>query len=343
MKISTQASTFLVLVAAILGMGLYVNSIDIDTTTSTVEETLLPREYTDGELANIKGFSFRYPVGWQTSTLGDVITLSSPQTDDLLAYDFTLTLSEDTDSQPVDLLEIEGEANAESITRPAGQSQRNISVNSGLVAVQEVMRLSDEVLVDIRTAQPIPETDWDTLKTDYDRIVNSIKNADIRVLREAFTYEIPEGWTPGQITPYQVFATNTTEQGQNPERVVLTIVLPQETMTGYLSSRQFIPPGLLDPAAGNPVAMVQAVVADDAAGVVQGGTDVEYLGFSGSEMIVEPGPDVFISVAVVDAEDGNYIAVITQKTGDDATGIQELLDSMTYTKPDPSVFDALGQ
>src|SRR5687768_6516266 len=74
MRLPASVSTFMVLLVALLGTVLYVDSRDIDTTVRTAEESRLPNTYPE----NAEAPFLRYPADWQLTTepSPDVFTLS---------------------------------------------------------------------------------------------------------------------------------------------------------------------------------------------------------------------------------------------------------------------------
>lgn len=355
MKLSAQISTFLVLVAALVGMGIYVNAIDIDTDAPTLQESLLPFTYPDPNrpaATEVRGVSFRYPRGWQLAASGSTINLQRPierTNPDKGSYALQLAFQQaDTDDLASLLESLAPGAQAETTEAGGLPGLRAVQTTSDGLNLTEVVRLNDENFVlALRSTQPFSSAGWDAVQGEIDAMLDSIVVApDAGLVPNAIVYStIPEGWGVLQENKY-FFIAATPADAAVPTAGVQVIALPAREALAAMGQLLAIPAGKSIADAQTPIDFLrfyEDLPEDSEIPVTSPLTEVEYFGLKGVEVGIASPSLGDIHYMALDGEDDYYVLVLTQ-ISDEANAqelrakIEEILAGVTYNTPDPSFY-----
>ncbi len=356
MKLTTQIGAFIVLIIA-LGLGiLYVNDITIETDVRTRQQTLVPLSYAWDGIGGASGLTLNYPRGWTVQEDLNSVRLLRPETPgDLdsrrnMVLVFEVLEGDASEPLPQALMP----SNAEMLDFVTTPAARAVTMDNDRVAFQQIMRLEngDQVgFLRISNAAFISEDVWDdTVQTDLDRITAALDVGDeFTFLPPALTFDVPEGWSLADRTPY-AYVMITPPDAAQPQAVAQLWVLPDELALQFSNRLMFIPQGVNPDEAEDMLGLLQAAYGefegDEQVTIVAPLQEVTYAGFEGVEVgvsapnlgelrtvVLNTGDehDIILSAQVVDP--AGYAAY--------AGDLQTALESIRYTTPEASIYDEL--
>lgn len=348
MKFSANLSAFIVLVAVILGLVLYVDSVDIETEVKTAEESRLPNVYTGEGQTAVAGFSFRYPRGWEVVGSESGIRLRRPINfldRESGNYDVRMTIEDNNAESLAELLPEVPDADVREVTY-AGLPAIEISqaANDNVNFLSLVQLNEDNLILRVENSEPIAEGDWDELQEEIDTILNSIVADDVRAIAPPLTVaQLPVGWAENPGPDTSITATKTDETGAPQAAVFVGVRQPQEMLDDIHSISADLTGS--DPITDieNPVDLLEAYFSDfgsEDVSLLLEPAEADYFGLSGKEVGVSLAGQGELRIAALDAEDGFYVLVLQQvlvEGGFDTLGdeIVTVLESIEYNTPDP--------
>jgi hypothetical protein len=337
MKLSTQTLAFLVFMAALLGVGLYVNNIEIRTDVNDRETTLLPNLYEWGAQNDVTGFSFRYPRGWRIEPQTESVFLSRPDdpSDPASRATIFVVRAEAPESAPESGLIVNEDAEGVTLSQ---------AVPLGAVEGQDYY-------LRFRSSAPIEPALWDDLRPDFERITASVTVQELSAIALAFNPTLPPDWALNNNLASAVrFAASHQPVGLEESTTVDLRVLPPASVSAELNNilQQIGAP--IRPSAQTPL---------EAFGALEGFTrgqgvetvlplqEVEYSGISGLEYGGAFSSGEEFRLLVLDPKDGYTIfGIIVSSSRDlfseDIPAIESILNEMNYTTPASVLFESEG-
>jgi hypothetical protein len=352
MKLSATTTAFLVLLAAFVVVGMYAQTRDLDTDVSTVNETLLPLTYSGEDLTHVRGLSLRYPRGWRVRGQDDNILLTTPRDADdpsVGGYTFTMTIQKlegDQTLEPSDVLAdltqlSEGITPVEPSEGQLAAARLVLTSPDETVDFDQATRLTDDNMFLFTSGDaPIPQADWDDLKDDLFRILDSVSVApDFRLVADPLTYALPDTW---QASDSQPLFFQAQPAGDTTGQTLLQVVIlsGEQLLTGYPTV--LLPAGATLEGITDPMEIMNlyAESEDPALEKVEDVADVTYAGLEGKSAHLKAANLGEFRIVILDGKDGFYLlALALDQAGNYAAiaeDVEAILNSLGYTTPDPS-------
>lgn len=356
MKLSAQISTFIVMVAALILIGIYASSITIDTDVRTADETLLPNTFTAEGEAQVAGLSFRYPRGWRVTAQESAFLLSAPKDPGNRTAGnnvFILNVVQQEGDSPLDPVTLLKETDPEVtqvepiLEEAPYPAARSIVTVDEEVSVYEVMRLTDDNLfLLVENQQAIPQDEWDAIKDDFERVMNSVSAAEVRLIPDALSYEVPATWTVTSENALGFSASTPADQALATPEAALQVNINEAQPLFDAVTNLALQFGLTPPTdAVTPLEVLQVFEGAEGgpAEISQPLVSVSYAGFEGL-MIGFSVSGTEQRVIVLDTQDGYYLlGVVTVLSPEGyepyAEDIESMMNSIQYTTPDPILFE----
>lgn len=356
MKLSAQISTFLVLVAALVLVGVYVNSLDIDTQVSTLEETLLPFSYPDPDRAlssDVRGVAFRYPRGWQLAAQGSSLSLErvlDRNNPNAGSYTLAMDFATSEASSAVEHLEQTAPGAAVqpfSVNRlEAARIEQSSAEGVNFAAV--VRLTAENFMLTLRNTAPISAADWKKLQPEIDALLNSVTaepDAGLAPAALVLGEALPAGWNVSDESKFFLIVEKEAGEGvAAPGFQVITLETSQAVQG--LSRLLPLPPTADLSQVQSPLDLLRLfdeVEPNSEVGVSEPAHEVSYFGLDGLQLNVLSPSVGEVRYVVLDGTDG-YYTIVAMQTGsaEDTEGafaeIDAILGSIQYNTPSPSFF-----
>lgn len=346
MKLSAQIWAFVVMLAALIVIGIYVGGLDIDTTVNTVTENRLPLAFEGDSESYFEGLAFRYPRDWRVEALADSITLSRPvdfNNRTGAQHSFLLTVSPfDEVSSLAEALGAGPDATISENSRGGLPAAQAIISSGDVVQYREIVQLQDGLYLLIANSSGLNSTTWDELSDDLNTIMNSLDTQNLVYSPPVLVYELPPNWTLNPANASDTSFNALAPDPNNPEAAINVLVedasalLPQ--LRAFLNQR-----GLTTSEAETALALLEEFLSGEYEGLsmIQGLSETQYIGFpayEGAYQIESPQGVFEERLALIDPGDGNLILVVQQAVG--AGGLANytadfsaILNGLRYNSP----------
>lgn len=332
LNISPAAVAFLVLVALMALIGLYVNNIEVESSGATAIESELPFVLED----NVTGLTLRYPEQWEASSQNGLLVLR-PVDDELGVTSISVERRE-TDFDTVV---------AEEIGLPEEEEFDAFNRDNVTGVRDDASAVVDDVDVEIRTIVfseenddvyvarlQAPPGDFSAYAQRFDFLVQTVSSIQPYALTNVaerasigLSIAYPDGWEDvRQLQSPDLINLEEQPNSQDGQAILIDLV-PGE----------LIAPGLPEGTAVSPTSILELILATNEGLIPL--TEIEPLsvgGFAGAQVDIgtTAAPDVFFRIISLDATDGNFIQLQSRLSIDDAyrmnLTLQGMLESIAY-------------